>query len=78
MKFLFSWWNNISLEEEFRISARPCNILYIIQNIYCFLLAQIPPLMLKYVLNLIFLKYFFEFMINAASTASNSVYDREK
>ena len=30
MKFLFLCWKNISaLEEKFRISARPCNILYI-------------------------------------------------
>ena len=30
----------------------------IIQNIYCFALAQIPPLMLKYVLKLIFSQFF--------------------
>ena len=28
-RYVFSCWKNISLEEKFRISARPCNILYI-------------------------------------------------
>ena len=37
-------FNNFStLEEKFRISARPCNILYFIQNNSPFLIGSNPP-----------------------------------
>ena len=32
-----------TLEEKFRISARPCNILYFIQNNSPFLIGSNPP-----------------------------------
>ena len=37
-----------------------------------------PELALKYALKLILIKCIFEFLINTAPPASNSVYDREK